>query len=102
MVETPLENVIGRGALFDLAHIGSNEAATAAALEQADPGLQAGDMALLHTGWRDRMYGTFPDYFTRSPYLDMSGARGRSSFSRRSSSSNGSPTVCRTIARISG
>jgi kynurenine formamidase len=75
MVETPLESVIGRGALFDLSHVGSGQAVTADQLERADPGVQAGDMALLHTGWTDRMYGTFPDYFTQSPYLDLSGAQ---------------------------
>src|SRR3979409_2009976 len=64
MLETPLEKVIGPAGLFDLSHLGSNQAVTAAELERADPGLRAGDRALLHTGWTDRMYGTFPDYFT--------------------------------------
>ena len=75
MVETPLEKVIGPGALFDLAQPGADQAVTAAELERADPGLRPGDMALLHTGWTDRMYGVFPDYFTRSPYLDLDAAR---------------------------
>jgi kynurenine formamidase len=75
MLETPLEKVIGPAVLFDLSHLGSNQAVTAAELERADPGLRAGDRALLHTGWTDRMYGTFPDYFTESPFLDLSGAQ---------------------------
>lgn len=75
MIETPLERVIGPAALFDLAHIGSNQAVSAEELDRANPGLRAGEMALLHTGWTDRMYGTFPDYFTQSPFLDLSGAR---------------------------
>jgi arylformamidase len=74
MIETPLEQVIGPGVLFDLTSIGAEQAVTAEALQQADPGLQAGQIALLNTGWTDQMYGTFPDYFTRSPYLDPSGA----------------------------
>ncbi len=75
MVETPLEKVIGRGVLFDLSHLGANSAVTADELQKADPGLRAGEIALLHTSWTDRMYGTFPDYFTQSPYLDLSGAQ---------------------------
>jgi arylformamidase len=74
MIATPLDRVIGRGMLFDLSHLGPNGAVTAAELERADPGLQADDIALLQTGWTDQMYGTFPDYFTQSPYLEMSGA----------------------------
>jgi arylformamidase len=69
MLETPLEQVIGTGRLFDLSSIEAEQAVTPEALQQADPGLQAGEIALLHTGWTDQMYGTFPDYFTRSPYL---------------------------------
>jgi arylformamidase len=75
MVETPLEKVIGPAALFDLSHLGANQAVTAAELERADPGLRRGEIALLHTGWTDRMYGTFPDYFTESPYLHIDAAR---------------------------
>src|ERR671928_1333422 len=74
MIETPLEQVIGPGRLFDLSSVGAEQAVTAEALRQADPGLHAGEIALLHTGWTDRMYGTFPDYFTKSPYLDPGGA----------------------------
>jgi kynurenine formamidase len=74
MMETPLEQVIGPGRLFDLSSIGAEQPVTAEALQQADQGLQAGEIALLHTGWTDRMYGTFPDYFTKSPYLDTQAA----------------------------
>jgi kynurenine formamidase len=75
ILETPLDKVIGRGALFDLAHLGANQPVTAAELERADPGLRAGEMALLHTGWTDTMYGRFPDYFTQSPYLELEAAQ---------------------------
>jgi len=74
LIDTPLEQVIGPGVLFDLTSVGAEQPVSAEALQQADPGLQTGQIALLHTGWTDQMYGTFPDYFTRSPYLDPSGA----------------------------
>ena len=48
---------------------------TADELERANPGLREGEIALLHTGWTDKMYGTFPEYFVQSPYLDLSGAQ---------------------------
>lgn len=73
--ETPLEKVIGRGMLFDLSHLGANAAVTDAELERADPGLKEDDIALLYTGWSDKMYSTFPEYYSQSPYLDMSGAK---------------------------
>jgi arylformamidase len=74
MIETPLEQVIGAGRLFDLSSVGAEQPVTAEALAKADPGLQTGEIALLHTGWTDQMYGTFPDYFTKSPYLDTQAA----------------------------
>src|SRR5919198_5463888 len=46
IIETPLEKVIGRAALFDLSHIGASTAVTAAELERADPGLHEGEIAL--------------------------------------------------------
>jgi kynurenine formamidase len=75
MVETPLDRVIGEAYLFDLSHLGANAAVTDDELMRADPGLPPGAIALLHTGWTDRMFGSFPEYFTTSPYLDLSGAR---------------------------
>jgi kynurenine formamidase len=75
VIETPLEKVIGQAALFDLSHVGANEPVTADALERTDPGLQAGQIALLWTGWTDRRYGTFPEYFTQSPYLALDAAQ---------------------------
>lgn len=57
--------------------VSENEPVTATELRRADLGLRTGQIALLHTGWTDQMYGTFPDYFTRSPYLNLvpSGSR---------------------------
>ncbi|HEY0247229.1 MAG TPA: cyclase family protein [Gryllotalpicola sp.] len=48
---------------------------TAEALAAADPGLGEGQVAILATGWSDRMWGNFPEYYTKSPYLAESGAR---------------------------
>src|SRR5919204_59493 len=31
--------------------------------------VRSGDIVLLRTDWTDHMYGTWPDYFTQSPFL---------------------------------
>jgi arylformamidase len=71
--DLPLQDICGQAALFDLRKSPS-EAVTADDLGAADPGLQAGQIAVLRTGWTDDMWGTFPDYYTKSPWLHESAA----------------------------
>lgn len=63
-----LEDVSGAVALFDLDKAAS-EAITAADLASADPGLEAGQIAVLATGWSDAHFGDFPRFYVDSPYL---------------------------------
>jgi arylformamidase len=72
--DTALRDLSGRAAYFGLDK-GESEPVTAGDLEAADPGLRPGEVAVLATGWTDRMWGTFPDYYVRSPYLHESAAR---------------------------
>jgi len=67
--EIPLERVIGTAAVLDCTRVGESEPVGVPELESAAAHLREGDIAVLHTGWTDRSWGTFPDYFTRSPYL---------------------------------
>ncbi|WP_131735986.1 cyclase family protein [Actinomadura roseirufa] len=69
-----LDDIAGEAAVFDLAK-GPSEAVTDTDLDKADPGLAAGQVAVLRTGWSDRMWGRFPEYYTTSPWLHESGAR---------------------------
>ncbi|MFI0821753.1 cyclase family protein [Streptomyces sp. NPDC021098] len=69
-----LSDICGEAALFGLTHTNAGEPVTDEDLAKADPGLMAGQVAVLHTGWSDRMWGTFPDYYTTSPWLAESAA----------------------------
>jgi arylformamidase len=71
--DATLNDLSGPAAYFGLAAAPS-QPVTAADLEAADPGLGAGDVAVLATGWTDAMWGKFPEYYTASPYLHPSAA----------------------------
>jgi arylformamidase len=68
-VDIPLERVVGTAALLDCTRVGESEPVGVAELEGATDDLREGDIAILQSGWTDRAWGRFPDYFTRSPYL---------------------------------
>lgn len=71
--DVALTDIAGQGALFELSKAPS-EPVTEEDLAKADPGLQPGRLAVLHTGWSNEMWGTFPDYYTKSPWLHESAA----------------------------
>ena len=71
--DVPLSDICGPVALFELSK-SPGEPVTDDDLGRADPGLEAGQLAVLHTGWSDDMWGTFPDYYTKSPWLHESAA----------------------------
>jgi arylformamidase len=67
--EIPLERVIGTATLLDCTRVGESEPVGVPELEAAGGDVRDGDIVVLRTGWSDRFWGRFPDYFTRSPYL---------------------------------
>jgi arylformamidase len=67
--EIPLDRVIGGAALVDCTQVGESEPVGVPELEAAARHIGEGDIVVLHTGWTDRFWGRFPDYFTRSPFL---------------------------------
>jgi kynurenine formamidase len=69
-----LEQVVGDGALFDLGELEPSSEIRAEQLERADPGLRAGQIAIIRTGWTDRAWGDFPRFFVESPYLSVEAA----------------------------
>jgi kynurenine formamidase len=69
-----LADISGEAALFVLDKKAS-EPVTAEDLEATNPGLKEGQLAVLNTGWSDRMWGHFPEYYTTSPWLHESAAR---------------------------
>ncbi len=68
--EISLEQVIGEAAVVDLSFVPANHGVTIDDLKRggADQ-VKRGDIVLLRTDWTDKMYGTWPDYFTQSPFF---------------------------------
>ena len=72
--QTRLGRLIGPGVVFDLSAKQGSEAIGPADLAAQDPGLRAGEMAILRTDWSDKHWGT-ARFFEDSPYLTTDGAR---------------------------
>lgn len=72
--DIPLDRVIGEAVVVDCTKVGESEPVGVPELEAAAADVREGDIVLLHTGWSDRCWGTFPDYFTRSPFLTAEAA----------------------------
>ncbi len=68
-IDIPLDRVIGTAALVDCTRVGESEPVGVAELEAAGADVREGDIVVLQTGWTDRSWGRYPDYFTRSPFL---------------------------------
>lgn len=70
-----LDRVIGDAVVLDLHDAEPREAIDAARLEAAAATIREGDILVVRTDWTDRSWGTFPDYYVRSPFLTRDGAR---------------------------
>lgn len=70
-----VDTLFGQAVRIDLRHVGAEQGVTEADLERSGVAIQPGEIVLLNTGWSDRMWGHFPEYFTRSPYLTVEAAR---------------------------
>src|SRR5213594_1098110 len=75
MAEVRLDRVIGSALVVDCTDVASSQPVTVEHLEHYAARIQPGDIVLLRTGWTDRMWGKFPEFFTQSPYLDVEAAR---------------------------
>jgi arylformamidase len=68
--EIALDQVMGEALVVDLTFAGANHKITIDDLKRGGAdAVKSGDIVLLRTGWTDTMYGTWPDYFTQSPYF---------------------------------
>lgn len=65
--QVALDRTCGPAVLFDLGELSPRHEITVEDLERADPGLAAGEIALVRTGWTDRAWGRFPGYYVDSP-----------------------------------
>ena len=68
--EISLDQVMGEALVLDLTFAAANHEITIDDLKRAGAGqVRQGDIVLLRTDWTDKMYGSWPDYFTQSPYF---------------------------------
>ncbi|HSF07247.1 MAG TPA: cyclase family protein [Methylomirabilota bacterium] len=68
--EIRLDQVMGEAFVVDLSFVGSNHGVTIDDLRRGGAdAVKAGDIVLLRTGWTDKMYGTWPEFFTQSPFF---------------------------------
>lgn len=70
-----LDRVVGEAVIVDLHDVEPREAIDAARLERAGAEIREGDIVVVRTDWTDRWWGSFPDYYVRSPFLTQDGAR---------------------------
>lgn len=64
-----LEEVSGIAVVIDVHDADEREALDARRLQAATPEVPPGSIVAVRTDWTDRWWGTFPDYYTRSPFL---------------------------------
>ncbi len=68
--EISLEQVTGEALVLDLSFVEANQGITVEDLRRGGADrVRKGDIVLLRTDWTDKMYGRWPDYFTRSPFF---------------------------------
>jgi kynurenine formamidase len=68
--EIRLDQVMGEAFVVDLSFVGGNHGVTIDDLRRGGAdAVKAGDIVLLRTGWTDTMYGTWPAFFTQSPFF---------------------------------
>ena len=64
-----LDQVSGTAVVIDVHDAAEREPIDARRLEDAAPDIPPGSIVAVRTDWTDRSWGTFPDYYTRSPFL---------------------------------
>ena len=77
--ELALDELAGTAVVLDLHDAGEREAIDGERLSRAADALAhapaAGEIVVVRTDWTDRWWGTFPDYYTRSPFLTEEAGR---------------------------
>ena len=74
-IDVPLEKFSGEALVVNVGPCEPSHGVSVADLEKAAPEIRPGDIVLVRTGWTDRMWGQFPDYYLTSPYCTPEAAR---------------------------
>jgi kynurenine formamidase len=64
-----LDELSGTAVVIDVHDAGEREAIDGRRLQAAASDIPPGSIVAVRTDWTDRSWGTFPDYYTRSPFL---------------------------------
>lgn len=70
-----IDRIVGEAVVVHVRDVEPREAIDAERLAAAGAEPHPGEILVVRTDWTDRTWGTFPDYYTRSPYLTIDGAR---------------------------
>ena len=70
-----LDSLFGEALVVNVKHVKPEQGILIEDLENSGINFSKGQIVLLNTAWSDKMWGKFPDYYTRSPYLTPEAAR---------------------------
>lgn len=70
-----LDRLCGDALVLDFHDLGESAPITLAAVRERGGEVRSGDIVLVRTDWAERMWGTFPAYYLRSPYCEPEAAR---------------------------
>lgn len=73
--DVALDRACGQALVIDATEVGENQPIPLDLVKLRGAGLASGEIALIRTDWSDRMWGSFPDYYLRSPYCPPETAR---------------------------
>jgi arylformamidase len=73
--DVPLDRLCGTGRVIDMTDVRADQPIAGEAMESRAQHVKAGSIALVYTGWAQRMWGIFPDYYIHSPYCEPEAAQ---------------------------
>ena len=73
--DVALDRLCGTGHVIDMTDVGADEAIGVRAIQNRARHIDTGDIAVVRTGWAERMWGKFPDYYIHSPYCEPAAAQ---------------------------
>jgi len=73
--DVALERFCGPALVLDLHQLGPDEPISREEVAARGGDIRPGDIVLVRTGWTERMWGNFPDYYLHSPYCAPEAAR---------------------------
>lgn len=69
-----LDHVCGEALVVDVNHAGPSYGISRSDVEKYSDRIRRGDIVLVRTGWSEKMWGKFPDYYVKSPYCEAEAA----------------------------